>query len=177
MGVEGLRDRVMLAWGIGVIVGFPLIPPSMKSASPQRTSGRRGMTLLELTVVLAVLLSFASILFIGARAWKNGADRAGCIIQLRTIQLAVRSYQHVYGYNPGSLPYAVNGTQDIGEHLVAKGYVAQEVFEVMRGRKPCPGGGTYEVEQPDVFPLVGEVYVKCSLAATARHELDDRVEW
>ena len=33
------------------------------------------------------------ILFIGARAWKDGSDRAACILTQRNIQQAVRSYQ------------------------------------------------------------------------------------
>ena len=32
---------------------------------------KSGMTLIELTVVILVLLSLISILFVGARAWKN----------------------------------------------------------------------------------------------------------
>ena len=33
---------------------------------------RRGITLLELTVVLFVLLGLVSLAFVGARAWKRG---------------------------------------------------------------------------------------------------------
>ena len=36
------------------------------------TKRAKGMTLLELTVVILVLLSLIYILFIGARAWKKG---------------------------------------------------------------------------------------------------------
>jgi prepilin-type N-terminal cleavage/methylation domain-containing protein len=50
-----------------------------------------GMTLLELTVVILVLLSLISILFVGARAWKKGSDRAANIMNLRNVQQAVRS--------------------------------------------------------------------------------------
>ena len=49
------------------------------------------MTLLELTVVILVLLSLISILFVGARAWKKGSDRAANIMNLRNVQQAVRS--------------------------------------------------------------------------------------
>lgn len=49
------------------------------------------MTLLELTVVIMVLLSLISILFIGARAWKRGSDRTGCILKtfLRGNKMAI----------------------------------------------------------------------------------------
>jgi type II secretory pathway pseudopilin PulG len=60
--------------------------PSMKRKS--------GMTLLELTVVILVLLSLISILFIGARAWKKGSDRSANIMNVRNIQQAVRGQQN-----------------------------------------------------------------------------------
>ena len=62
---------------------------------------KSGMTLLELTVVILVLLSLISILFIGARAWKRGSDRAASILQIRNVQQAVRSYSNMNGKNPG----------------------------------------------------------------------------
>ena len=61
--------------------------PSMKRKS--------GMTLLELTVVILVLLSLISILFIGARAWKKGSDRAANILNIRNVQQAVRAHANV----------------------------------------------------------------------------------
>ena len=59
------------------------------------TRPAKGMTLLELTVVILVLLSLMSILFIGARAWKKGSDRAANIMVIRNVQQAVRSYQNM----------------------------------------------------------------------------------
>ena len=49
----------------------------------RNTKRASGMTLLELTVVILVLLSLISILFIGARAWKKGSDRAASILTIR----------------------------------------------------------------------------------------------
>ena len=43
---------------------------------------KAGMTLLELTVVILVLLSLISILFVGARAWKKGSDRSANIMNI-----------------------------------------------------------------------------------------------
>ena len=57
----------------------------------------KGMTLLELTVVILVLLSLISILFIGARAWKKGSDRAANILNIRNVQQAVRAHVNVRG--------------------------------------------------------------------------------
>ena len=48
----------------------------------------------ELTGALP-LLSINSVLFIGARAWKKGSDRAACIMTIRNVQQAVRGYQGI----------------------------------------------------------------------------------
>ena len=80
----------------------------MKISPPEQSQGRaRGMTLVELTVMVAVLLGMAAVLFVGARAWKLGSDRTGCILNIRNVQMAVRSYQNVYGYLPGSSHEAI----------------------------------------------------------------------
>lgn len=59
------------------------------------TKRKAGMTLLELTVVILVLLSLISILFIGARAWKKGSDRAANILNIRNVQQAVRGHENM----------------------------------------------------------------------------------
>ena len=56
---------------------------------------KSGMTLLELTVVILVLLSLISILFIGARAWKKGSDRAANILNIRNVQQAIRGHANM----------------------------------------------------------------------------------
>ncbi len=68
----------------------------MKLTNTMTMKRKSGMTLLELTVVILVLLSLISILFIGARAWKKGADRAGCIMNIRNVQQAVRGYINMH---------------------------------------------------------------------------------
>lgn len=72
----------------------------MKLTQTQNMKSKSGMTLLELTVVILVLLSLIAILFIGARAWKKGSDRAGCILNIRNVQQAVRGYANM---NPGKV--------------------------------------------------------------------------
>ncbi len=74
----------------------------MKLTASHKVSRKAGMTLLELTVVILVLLSLISILFIGARAWKKGSDRAASILQIRNVQQAVRSYANMNGVNPNT---------------------------------------------------------------------------
>ncbi len=149
----------------------------MKTAPPLRSTARGGFSLLELAVVIAVLLSLTSILMIGARAWKNGSDRMGCLLNIRNVQMAVRSYQNLYGYSPGGMPYAENGTQNIADHLLAKGYITVTMYGVASGLSTCPGGGTCTAEHPDVFPPVGRLYLQCSLADSRRHYLEENAEW
>ncbi len=67
----------------------------MKVTTPPNLKRKSGMTLLELTVVILVLLSLISILFIGARAWKKGSDRAANILNIRNVQQAVRGHANI----------------------------------------------------------------------------------
>lgn len=62
-----------------------------------------GITLIELTVIITIILSLISVLFIGANAYRNVSSKTTCIIQLRNIQLSVRAEQNSRGLEPGSL--------------------------------------------------------------------------
>ena len=74
----------------------------MKLTNTHSMKRKSGMTLLELTVVILVLLSLISILFIGARAWKKGSDRAANILNIRNVQQAVRAHSNVRGLAEGA---------------------------------------------------------------------------
>jgi len=121
-----------------------------------------GMTLLELTVVILVLLSLISILFIGARAWKKGSDRAGCIMNIRNVQQAVRSHANMQGLN-------------IADTFVETDVIGTGKF--VEKTPTCPdalgsytfGGGT--------VPDVGILYMTCSLSATDGHEPSAHTDW
>lgn len=73
----------------------------MKLTNTSNLKAKSGMTLLELTVVILVLLSLISILFIGARAWKKGSDRSANIMNIRNTQQAMRGHQNLKELNPG----------------------------------------------------------------------------
>lgn len=120
-----------------------------------------GLTLIELTVVILVLLALISVLFIGARAWKRGSDRAGCVMNIRNAQQAVRSFQNLRGRNDGT---ALNFNTDI----VGIGNFI-ETFPV------CPAGGTYTPATS--IPTPGTLALPCSLAGSDDHEPDDFVGW
>ncbi len=136
--------------------------------SPSKSLKRKsGMTLLELTVVILVLLSLISILFIGARAWKKGSDRAGCILNIRNIQQAVRGDQNMKDkvYGEGGLdPDAIFG---------ATGYLPNE--------PKCPGDkSSYNGIAVTVYPAENTIYAACgnaTAATAAEHVIADPTGW
>lgn len=115
------------------------------------TKRGKGMTLLELTVVILVLLSLISILFIGARAWKKGSDNAGCIMNIRNVQQAVRSYQNMNAAAEG----ATLGSTDI---------IGSGNFVEVTPTCPDPSGGYSFLS---TIPTVGTLYMTCDLGGTA----------
>ena len=121
------------------------------------------MTLLELTVVILVILSLISILFIGANAWKNGSDRVLCIVNLQSVQRGVRSFANIHGYSPGETVTGLQGK------VIALGSFVETPPE-------CPGNGTY-TSGGDVIPAIGTLYFNCLLSATGEHEPMDTEEW
>ncbi len=134
-------------------------------SSPWRA--KPGMSLLELTVVILVLLSMISILFVGGFAWKRGSDRAICIMNIHNVQKGVRSYSNLHGFDPGAnAPGLRNQVIGLGR------------FVEVTPR--CPGNGTYSFGTTfgiDTIPPVGEVYMDCSNALTLEHEPENPSDW
>jgi prepilin-type N-terminal cleavage/methylation domain-containing protein len=149
----------------------------MTNNLPPRVVRQRGLTMVELSIVVLILLALVSMLFVGARAWKRGTDRASCILSIRNVQVAARSYQNLYGYSAGGRPYAENGTQNIAELLFAKGYIEDKLYQQARGTCPCHGGGIYSCIVPDVFPVDGQPYLTCSLSAADEHKPSSTDQW
>jgi prepilin-type N-terminal cleavage/methylation domain-containing protein len=68
---------------------------------------QRGTTLIELSVVIAVILVLASVLFIGVTAWRNQANQAAALVAMTSIQKAVRGEQNFNNLAEGAaLPHA-----------------------------------------------------------------------
>lgn len=103
------------------------------------------MTLLELTVVILVLLSLISILFIGTRAWKRGSDRAACLMNSVNVQKAVRGYQNMNQLNDGA-PLVHTGT------IVGPGLMLEQ-------EPVCPEYGAYL--WGTTIPARGTAYIDC----------------
>lgn len=119
----------------------------------------QGMTLLEMTVVIMVLITLISVLFFATRSWKRGSDRAICLINIQAVQKAVRSYSNLYGYYPGGTAPNLQ-TQIIG------------LGKFIEATPACPAAGSYSYGPtygPDTVPPIGELYMECSLSTTEDH--------
>lgn len=111
---------------------------------------KSGMTLLELTVVILVLMTLVGILFVGAKAWKRGSDRSSCILNVRNCQSAIRGYSNTYGVNPGDpIPSGKSRKQALldGAYLIT--------FPT------CPGGGSYGGQELTTVPALGTLMMTC----------------
>lgn len=122
----------------------------------------KGMTLIELTVVILVLLSLISVLFIGAQAWKEGSDRSQCILNIRNAQTAGRSYQNMNQLAVGA-SYTANGSV----------YGAGKFLETAP-LCPSPGGG---YTWTTTIPAVGSLFMECALDDTKNHKPGSTSGW
>jgi type II secretory pathway pseudopilin PulG len=110
-----------------------------------------GMTLHELTVVILVLLSLLSILFIGARAWKRGSDRAANILYIRNVQQAVRGHMNM-------MNIVTPTTAGAGVVLANADIIGTDKY-LKEPAVPC---STISYAYLDKAPAVGELYLTVS---------------
>lgn len=130
---------------------------------------RPGVTLLELAVVITVLLMLVSLLFPAAGAWKKGSDRAQCILNIRNVQLGVRSFSNLAGFDYGTDVSTMSPPKVLQDEIVG----AERFVETA---PDCPSSGTYRFGG-NVIPDRGSLYMMCSLAASDRHVPDDHTGW
>lgn len=133
------------------------LPVKTSSANPRRP---KGVTLLELTVVILVILSLISILFIGTRSWKRGSDRSGCIMNIRNAQNAVRAYQNSHAVDEGV-------SLDMTTVIIGPGLYIEN--------PNCPGGGSYNLLSH--VPYMGELVMTCSLSGSDEHIPMAHTDW
>ena len=130
----------------------------MNIIKSNRRARQSGTTLVELSVVIAVILLLVGVLFMGVTAWKNSANRAACFINLASLQKAVRSYQNSISDNAT---------------LTAAGYTMATVttapYNYLQTAPTCPlTGGAYVVNvTAGTFPAVGTAAFTCPNAAAA----------
>jgi len=121
-----------------------------------RRSPRRGFTLIEVTLVTAVLLGLIGVTMVGMSSYKEGANRAICIHQIANVQKAMRSYCHFQELESGqSIP-------DLKKRLI-------EDSKFFAKAPYCPSGGAYSFHEGSV-PHVGELFMRCGLPDHAPRE-------
>ena len=117
----------------------------------------------EMMVGLVMLLGCAVVASLGYAAlinWKRGSDRAGCLLNIRNVQQAVRGYQGIRGKALGD---PIDWSEIIGPSKFMK--------------KPvCRAGGVYQFK--DGHPAVGVLAMECSLCDTPeKHEPPSHADW
>ncbi|MCF7675679.1 MAG: type II secretion system GspH family protein [Akkermansiaceae bacterium] len=132
----------------------------MKSTSHPPTKRQSGMTLIEMTVVILVLLALIAVIFIGSVAWKRGSDRAACILNIRNVQQAIRGHQNIMEKAAGD---PIVWTQIIGD----QGYL--QLFPV------CPSDGIYQPVA--TYPVASALAYPCNVAVSLNHTPMDTAGW
>lgn len=114
-----------------------------------RSKNCLGLTLIEVTLVIAVLLGLISVTFVGVMAYKQGANRSMCIQNVASVQKAMRSYCNFYELNPGDAIADLHGK-----------VITQSQF--FSHDPQCPAGGSYTFSDGTV-PAVGALFMSCSI--------------
>jgi type II secretory pathway pseudopilin PulG len=157
----------MRLWNINSIIKMKThINYTRKNRLAKRLNAS-GMTLIEISLVIALLLGLIAVVFMGLGTYRQGADKAKCKMQLSAVQKAVRS-----GANMQNL--AVNtalATTDVfGAGLL------------MENEPRCPADNSQYTWLGQV-PPVSTPYGNCTFAGTgptSTHILvipDDTQDW
>jgi competence protein ComGC len=118
------------------------------------------LTLIEVTLVIAVLLGLISVLFIGVSAYREGSNRAGCILNISNVQKAVRSYQNLYELS-------------VDDALVSSTLIGNG--KMLQTAPSCRSGGAYTYRT--TVPPVGTAYVTCSRGTSHNHRPASVAGW
>ena len=130
----------------------------MKITNYTKSKLKPGVTLIELTVVIVVILSLIAVLFIGAQAYRNGASRSACVVLLRSTHQAVRSHQNLNGGFAGG-PVIGGGTIQNAIVGTTTGPANNAFFSTV---PVCPRDGlTYVGLTSSTYPMPNMVDVNC----------------
>ena len=131
----------------------------MKITNYTKSKLKPGVTLIELTVVIVVILSLISVLFIGAQAYRNGASRSACVVLLRSTHQAVRSHQNLNGGFAGG-PVIGGGT--VENAIIDANSPAASNNGFFSSVPVCPRDGvTYAGLGLTTYPMLNMVDVNC----------------
>ena len=93
-----------------------------------KLSKSSGMTLIEISLVIALMLGLISVVFLGIGSYRKGADKARCKMQLAAVQKAVRAQSNFQNLSIGAA------------------FTSAEAFgagKALENTPICPTGGTY----------------------------------
>lgn len=93
-----------------------------------RRANVSGMTLIEISLVIALMLGLISVVFLGIGSYRKGSDKARCKMQLAAVQKAVRAQSNFLGLSIGA---AFASTDAFG------------AGKALENAPVCPTGGTY----------------------------------
>src|SRR5262245_30329409 len=103
-----------------------------------------GMTLIEISLVIALLLGLIAVVFLGIGSYRKGSDKAKCKMQLAAAQKAVRSQANFQNLNIGDT-FATTDAFGAGKAL--------------ENEPACPSGGAYTCT--GTIPALGWSYGAC----------------
>ena len=118
-----------------------------------------GFTLIEISLVIALLLGLLAVVFLGLGSYRNGANQAQCRMVLASVQKAVRSYANMQNLLPGATVDAAN----LGNGVI------------MTTTPVCPTGAAYAFT--GTVPAVGVAYGTCGVLAPVPHTLTNIQDW
>ena len=130
-----------------------------------RINRASGMTLIEISLVIALLLGLIAVVFLGIGSYREGADKAKCKIQLAQVQKAVRAFCNFQNL-------AIGATFGVADAFGGG--------KAVQNQPICPSGGTYAWETE--VPAVGIPFGNCNYAPVGgvSHVLvpaTDTVDW
>ena len=102
------------------------------------------MTLIEISLVIALLLGLIAVVFLGIGSYRKGSDKAKCKMQLAAAQKAVRSQANFQNLDQAAT-FATTDAFGPGKAL--------------ENEPTCPSGGTYT--WVGVIPAIGIAYGAC----------------
>lgn len=121
-----------------------------------------GFTLIEISVVIALILGLIVVVFLGLGSYREGANQVTCRMQLTAVQKAIRSYANLTN---------LKITDPLPESTVVFGGTPP----VLAVKPVCPAGGLYTWQT--TVPAIGVPYGDCT-GTTPVHTLAGTVaEW
>ena len=149
MAIASLITGILGISPLAIVFGHIAMSQIRKSAGQLTGFGLAlaGTIIGYVGLAVIILLTAMSFLFVGARAWKRGSDRAACIMNTRNVQQTVRANANMKSLSVGD---PINWDEIFGPG----GYFPSEPV--------CPAGGTYTFTH--TIPPTGTLVGQCSHA-------------